>query len=44
MSPIERLQFRHRLTGADFHTRRRSWLVPVIVAAIVAAGMCAGWM
>ncbi|WP_315313062.1 hypothetical protein [Pantoea vagans] len=44
MSPIERLQFRHRLTGADFHPRRRHWLVPVIVAALVVAGMCAGWM
>ena len=44
MSHIDRLQFRHRLTGADFHPRRRSWLVPVIVAALVMAGMCAGWM
>lgn len=44
MSPIDRLQFRHRLTGADFPPRRRTWLVPVIVAALVMAGMCAGWM
>jgi len=44
MSPIDRMQFCHRLTGADFHPRRRTWLVPVIVAAVVAAGMCAGWM
>ncbi|WP_277973409.1 hypothetical protein [Pantoea agglomerans] len=44
MSPIERMQFRYRLTGADFHPRHRTWLVPVVVAALVVAGMCAGWM
>lgn len=44
MNHVERLQFKHRLTGADFHPRRRTWLIPLAVAALVVAGMCAGWM
>lgn len=44
MNPVERLQFKYRLTGADFRPHRRTWLVPVAVAALVVAGMCAAWM
>ncbi|WP_255455435.1 hypothetical protein [Pantoea sp. BAV 3049] len=36
MRPIDRLQFIHRLTGADFHPRRSSWLVPLLGAVALA--------
>lgn len=44
MNQLYKAQFLYRLTGADFHPRRRTWLLPVIVAALIAAGMCIGWM
>jgi len=40
MSPVERLQFKHRLTGADFHPKPRHWLTPLLIALCVVAGMC----
>lgn len=43
MNPIERLQFKHRLTGADFHPRRRIWLAPVLISVCVVLGMCLAW-
>lgn len=44
MSQLYKSQFLHRLTGADFHPRRRSWLLPLIGAVLIAAGMFIGWM
>lgn len=44
MSQFHKSQFIHRLTGADFHPRRRSWVLPVIGAVVAAAGMYYGWM
>lgn len=43
MSPVDRLQFKYRLTGADFHPKPRYWLVPLFVALCVVAGMCFLW-
>jgi len=40
MSPVDRQQFKHRLTGSDFHPKQRHWLVPLIVTLCVVAGMC----
>ncbi|WP_268748755.1 hypothetical protein [Pantoea ananatis] len=39
MSPVDRLQFKHRLTGADFHPKPRHWLTPLLIALCVVAGM-----
>jgi len=39
MSPVDRLQFKHRLTGADFHPKKCHWLVPLLVTLCVVAGM-----
>lgn len=38
-----RSQFIHRVTGADFHPRRRAWLLPLLGALAVVAGMFIGW-
>lgn len=43
MSQLHKSQFIHRLTGADFHPRRRVWLLPLLVALAVVVGMCLGW-
>ncbi|WP_288430679.1 hypothetical protein [uncultured Pantoea sp.] len=40
MSPIDRLQFKHRLTGTDFHPKPRHWLTPLLIALCVVTGMC----
>lgn len=43
MSSLYKSQFIHRLTGADFHPRRRVWLLPLLGALAVVVGMCLGW-
>lgn len=38
MKPIDRMQFRHRLTGADFKPQARHWTSPVLAALLIFAG------
>lgn len=38
-----RSQFIHRVTGADFHPRRRVWLLPVVATLLLASVMSLVW-